>query len=257
MQKIIFYFLLITTSFFTMNAQTYTSGDVVLSNTTGLEMQVKLDITATEVIITFTGPSDRWFSVGFGGSNMNSVQDAFLYDGTGNFDKKIIPYAVPETDASQDWNLVSDIVSGSQREIIATRDLDTGDEFDYIFTHTDNTIPVIWARGNTASMTLAYHEGSNRGIASIPFSVLSEEDFNTIRFMLYPNPTKDILNIVLPSNIEDAQLEIYNVLGKKVLLSRLTNSFNKINVSNFNSGIYLIKIIANNKAYSVKQFVKK
>ncbi len=255
MQKITFYFLLIT-SFFTMSAQTYTSGDIILSNTTGLEMQVKLDITATEVTLTFTGPSDRWFAIGFGGSNMNSVQDAFLYDGTGNFDKKIIPYSNPETDASQDWNLVSDIISGSQREIIATRDLDTGDGFDYIFTHTDNTIPVIWARGNTASMTLAYHEGSNRGIASIPFSVLSEEDFNTIQFMLYPNPTKDILNVVLPSNIEKAQVEIYSVLGKKVLVSKLNKYFNKIEVSNFNSGIYLIKIITD-KAYSVKQFVKK
>ncbi len=255
MQKITFFFLLIA-SFFTMNAQ-YTSGDVVLSNTAGLEIQVKLEITATEVTITFTGPSDRWFAVGFGGTSMSSVQDAFLYDGTGDFDKKILPYAVPETDASQDWNLVSDIVTGSQREIVATRSLDTGDEFDYVFTNTNAAIPVIWSRSSSATTTLSYHGGNNRGVLSIPLSVLGEEDFNTIQFMLYPNPTKDILNVVLPSNIENAKVEIYNVLGKKVLVNKLTNNFNKINVSNFNSGIYLIKIIADNKAYSVKQFVKK
>ena len=255
MKNITFLFLL--TFSLLIEAQVYTSGNVVLSNVSELEQQVKIDISATEVTLTFSGPSDRWFAVGFGGSGMSSVTDAFIYDGTGNFDKKIIPYDDPTTDASQDWTIISETVNGRQREIIATRALDTGEEFDYVFTHSDTAIPIIWSRSETATTSFAYHGGNNRGTISVSFSVLGEEDFNTIKFMMYPNPAKDILNVVLPSNIEKAHVEIYSVLGKKVLNKKLSNNFNKVDVSNFNSGIYLIKITANNKAYSVKQFVKK
>ena len=255
MKKITF-ILLLTTSLL-IKAQTYTSGDVILSDTPDLEMQAKLDITETEVTLTFYGPADRWFAIGFGGSTMGGVTDAFLYDGTGDFDKKIDPYATPITDTTQDWTIISDTVTGLQREVIAIRDLDTGENFDYVFTHSDTTIPVIWSRSETASNELLYHGGNNRGTTTLNFSVLGEENFKSIKFAMYPNPVKNTLNIVLPSNIEKPKVEIYSVLGKIIQSKYLKESFNEINVSNLNSGIYLLKIMSENNSYSVKQFIKK
>ena len=255
MNKITKLFLLLFITSFILNAQTYSTGMVTLSNTSNLQIQAKIDITATEVTLTLNGPADRWFAIGFGGDGMNNVTDAFIYESSQNFDKKIIPYDTPQTDANQDWTLISDTVAGNKREVIATRALDTGENFDYVFTHSNNSIPVIWARGNGAVMDLAYH-GSNKGSTVLNPTVLGTEEQNLVQFAMYPNPVKNTLHIVLNSNISQATFEIYSVIGKKVVTGKLTKSFNKINTSNLNSGIYLIKIIAQDKSYGIKKFVK-
>ena len=239
----------------TLNAQTYSTGMVTLSNTTGLEIQAKLDITATEVTLTLNGPADRWIAIGFGGNNMNTVTDAFIYESAGTYDKKIIPYNTPQTDANQDWTLISDVVTGTKREVIATRVLDTGENYDYVFSHSTNSIPVIWARGNGTVMDLAYH-GANKGATVLNPAVLGIENQEQIHFALYPNPVKDNLQIVLQSNAKDYTYVIYSVIGAKIQFGKLNKNFNKINTTNFNSGIYLLKIMDNSGNYIVKQFVK-
>ncbi len=63
---------------------------------------------------------------------------------------------------------------------------------------------------------------------------------------LYPNPAKDVLNISADlSTIENAKVEIFDMLGKRVYAS--TDLFNMnneaaIDVSNFNTGVYLVKV---------------
>jgi hypothetical protein len=249
------YILFLFTSF-VLNAQTYSTGMVTLSNTSSLEIQAKIDITATEVTLTLNGPADRWFAIGFGGNGMNSVTDAFIYESAQTFDKKIIPYNTPETDTNQDWTLVSDTVTGTKREVIATRALDTGENFDYVFSHSTNSIPVIWARGNGATMALAYH-GSNKGATVLNPAILGVNEQQTISFVLYPNPAQNKLNIALDSNSNDIQYEIYSVLGNKVKFGNLNQSFNKININDLNSGIYLIKLIEDKNSFVVRKFVKK
>ena len=70
-------------------------------------------------------------------------------------------------------------------------------------------------------------------------------------FDIYPNPTSDFLNI---SNIHtDFKVQIYSLLGSKLL--DYSNA-RRINVEFLNNGIYLIKIINQNRTYS-KVFVKK
>ncbi len=255
MNKITKLFLLLFFTSFLLNAQTYSTGMVTLSNTSNLEMQAKIDITATEVTLTLNGPADRWLAIGFGGDEMSNVEDAFIYESSQTFDKKIIPYNTPETDANQDWTLISDNVTGYYREVIATRALDTGENFDYVFSYSTNSIPVIWARGGGAVMDLAYH-GSNRGSTVLNPVVLGTEEQNLIQFAMYPNPVKNTLHVVLNSSISQATFEIYSVIGKKVAIGKLTNNFNKIDTSTLKSGMYLIKIITHDKSYGIKKFVK-
>ena len=70
-------------------------------------------------------------------------------------------------------------------------------------------------------------------------------------FDIYPNPTSDYLNI---SNIHtDFKVQIYSILGSKLL--DYSNA-RRINVESLNNGVYLIKIINQNRTYS-KVFVKK
>ena len=61
-----------------------------------------------------------------------------------------------------------------------------------------------------------------------------------LNFRLYPNPVKNVLNIK-SNNIEFTSVNIYNVLGSRVLsLNRIEN--NQINVSNLNEGVYFVKL---------------
>lgn len=120
---------------------------------------------ATTITITIKGPSDRYFAVGFG-SGMSSG-DLVMYSNNGvttDFrDHNMVGYTTPATDAQQDWTLVSNTVVASQRIIVATRALNTGDINDVLFNFSDNTQTLFWAKSSTASFGIAYHGSGNRG----------------------------------------------------------------------------------------------
>ncbi len=86
----------------------------------------------------------------------------------------------------------------------------------------------------------------------------STEDFGLGMISLYPNPTSDMLNIVVPDNYElSGNVVIYNAVGQQVYSSTIANTtLYSVNVSGFNSGVYFIKITKDNQTKTL-QFVKK
>ncbi|MBM3430823.1 MAG: hypothetical protein FJX99_07565, partial [Bacteroidetes bacterium] len=93
MKKIKLLALLLFTSVLSYG-QTYTTGTVNLSSTAGLAMSIKLDV-STNVTMTLTGPSDRWFAVGFNASSMAAGTDVVGVHTSGtltNFDASLSGY---------------------------------------------------------------------------------------------------------------------------------------------------------------------
>ena len=75
-------------------------------------------------------------------------------------------------------------------------------------------------------------------IFSTDCSTLGTSDFDLVQnISIYPNPTSNAIAVSSTSNV--LSLEIYNLLGKRVLIAKNNN---KLDVSNLNSGIYLVKI---------------
>ena len=68
---------------------------------------------------------------------------------------------------------------------------------------------------------------------------------------IYPNPAKDVLNIIL-SDVRN--IEIYDLLGKMMLSE--ANPDSRINVSSLSQGLYIVKITTDNDCYTEK-FIKK
>lgn len=69
---------------------------------------------------------------------------------------------------------------------------------------------------------------------------LSTKDFNNISGLkMYPNPAKNVLNIASDS-FASKNIEIYTMLGKKVLASEVVNG--SVNISALAKGIYVVKI---------------
>jgi len=68
---------------------------------------------------------------------------------------------------------------------------------------------------------------------------------------IFPNPTKDILNITNKKNID--KIEIYNKLGVCIFKNEIFNG--SINVSTLNNDIYFVKIYSGNDIV-VRKFIK-
>jgi len=84
------------------------------------------------------------------------------------------------------------------------------------------------------------------------FTILGIEDNNIKDFSIYPNPTSTILNMNT-KNIEIIKIEIYDVLGKKVLVTK--GNTTQIDISNLDSGLYLVNI-QTKQGVLVKKIVK-
>ncbi|TGV02714.1 T9SS type A sorting domain-containing protein [Flavivirga rizhaonensis] len=113
----------------------------------------------------------------------------------------------------------------------------------------------IWVTGTFLSVSPPFEytgTGSENGVANWG-TTLSVNDFSVNSFSLSPNPSSSILSLKFPQVINDGTLSIYNVLGETILNKKLPlNNALEIDVSNFNQGLYLVKI--NNQ---VKRFIKR
>ncbi|WP_396600499.1 spondin domain-containing protein [Algibacter sp. R77976] len=89
-------------------------------------------------------------------------------------------------------------------------------------------------------------------------STLSASNFNTIESLkVYPNPTDGNISISNNQNVDLKTIEIYSVLGK--LVEQISIVPNKeqlhINLTNLNTGIYLLKLQSNTGKTTTQKLV--
>ena len=77
-----------------------------------------------------------------------------------------------------------------------------------------------------------------------------------VPFNLYPNPSKDFINIDFESNLFNVSVEILNSLGDVLILENLADVFLKhimqIAVHNLPSGLYLLRVKSDHQLHRVK-----
>ncbi|WP_296316212.1 T9SS type A sorting domain-containing protein, partial [Winogradskyella sp. UBA3174] len=67
---------------------------------------------------------------------------------------------------------------------------------------------------------------------------------------IYPNPTKTGAVTISSLNNDVINIRVYDLLGKQVKNEILTN--NTLNVSDLNTGVYIIKLTRNNATVTKK-----
>jgi hypothetical protein len=82
---------------------------------------------------------------------------------------------------------------------------------------------------------------------------LNTDDFALSKVSIYPNPTNDILNLRIPSNLSVNNASMYDALGRK---AKISYSNDIIDVSNLASGIYILKIETSAGDLSKKVIIK-
>lgn len=238
-------------------SQTSSTGVINLSSTTGLEYTAQIDITSSEVTLTLIGPSDRWLGIGFGASSMTSNKDVVIFTGSELTDRTFIGIgSIPTLDNNQDWTVSSNEITSGKRTLVATRALNTGETNDYIFSTSDTSINLVWARGNDTTFNLEYHGSTNRGATASGFTLDINDNDLASNFSLFPNPASSKLNIVLPNTIQNASINAFDVFGKQIFNKSISNLNASIDVSSWSKGIYLIKVSSEGKT-KTKKFIKK
>ena len=86
---------------------------------------------------------------------------------------------------------------------------------------------------------------------------LSNDEFSisNTEITISPNPGRNKLNIKLSNTDGEMNLEVYDVLGKRVYKRLITQLESSINVTNWKSGVYLVRI-SNNEIIQTKRFIK-
>jgi len=65
---------------------------------------------------------------------------------------------------------------------------------------------------------------------------------NKSMFLLYPNPTQNIVNLSFPNGIDTVEMTVYTTLGQLVFKENITQSNAKVSLDSLENGVYLYKI---------------
>lgn len=77
-------------------------------------------------------------------------------------------------------------------------------------------------------------------------SVDTEQMFDDIQIIAYPNPTADVLYI---DNVMNSTIRLYSADGRLLQVQKASDSRIELNISNYASGIYIL--VCNNKAFNI------
>lgn len=82
---------------------------------------------------------------------------------------------------------------------------------------------------------------------------LSSNDNQILSFEIFPNPTKDLLNVSNPNNFDIKNISVTDINGRVV--KNQAGSLTQINVSDLNAGVYFVTIEAA-EGKTTKKFIK-
>lgn len=114
----------------------------------------------------------------------------------------------------------------------------------------------IWSTGNNWAGQLGLGDTTNRNVLvqiTCP-SVLSNDDFlGQTKVIIYPNPSNGVFNIL---SQENNSIEVYDMIGKKILSKKLSIGSSDLDLSNYANGMYLINVTNENGNTNIYKLIK-
>ena len=86
--------------------------------------------------------------------------------------------------------------------------------------------------------------------------ILGANDFIEPTVSLYPNPSNELININFDED-QLSKLELYDITGKLLFKKELNTNTFALNIANYPSGTYLVKVYNQNNASLNKKIIKK
>jgi hypothetical protein len=101
---------------------------------------------------------------------------------------------------------------------------------------------------------VAFDESGNSSMCNVLVTVLDSMatsiderimPANTFQFSIIPNPSEGILKLESETPVHDCMLEIYSLSGVLLLKRDLPRGKAELNISDFNKGLYILKVTGN------------
>lgn len=117
--------------------------------------------------------------------------------------------------------------------------------------------------GQVAYTTLPGSDGSISQGVQQPYEIntLGNDEFTGINLLMtaYPNPTVDVLNLVVVNDeLDNLSYNLYDMTGKIISKnSKITTSETSVSMHELNQGIYFLAVDKNNKTIKTFKIIKK
>lgn len=100
---------------------------------------------------------------------------------------------------------------------------------------------------------------TNSTVTILDPAALSNSEFNSFKYKIYPNPAKDVITINSSIATNDATISIFNELGQQVLISKQNFNDNtvSVDVSSLHNGNYIISITGDQNSNNFKIIINK
>ena len=86
-------------------------------------------------------------------------------------------------------------------------------------------------------------------------TTLSNADFISDSFKLYPNPSNSGFVNITSTGLGAIQTNVFDMLGKQVVIDTTVVN-GRLNVSDLNAGIYIVKLTQNNSTTTKKLIIQ-
>ncbi len=102
---------------------------------------------------------------------------------------------------------------------------------------------------NNAIKRITEASASNRVPVNVDVTTLSTSNFDVNSFKIYPNPSTGIFTI---DTKEEVQIEVYDLVGKLIKKENIHIGVNSIDITNYASGVYLLRVNKSGKVNSYR-----
>lgn len=200
------------------NQSSHWTGNFTTANIVAIKFDVKVEINNVNLRVAFEG----------GGNQIVTTNSVPVVAGTG-------------------WTSVTIPVSASDFTLLVGSDIPSVLASVSTIRILSNNNPV-WV-GEARAVTLQLDN-------IIPSTTLSinEQNLNS-DFKILQNPSKSKMTLSLPSLSSAVKLDVFDVLGKKIMSKELNSLTSYIDVSKWNSGVYLVRVTTD-LGTQTKRFLK-
>ena len=85
---------------------------------------------------------------------------------------------------------------------------------------------------------------------------LEFEAANRKSFKVYPNPVRDNLQIQFYGTVQNAEISVFDVIGKHLFTKPISRQLNTLDLSTIRKGVYIVTILADNKKSNTFKLIK-
>jgi hypothetical protein len=120
---------------------------------------------------------------------------------------------------------------------------------------TIDQVKITWLSG---TIDIFENVAPNQTLTIIEGQTLSVKEFNEVEVNIYPNPVRNKIHIRLNNNfnLETKRIELFSLLGNRVLSKTFTDASVEIDTNELSSGVYLLKCLIGSKLITKKVFIK-